>query len=200
MKRLLVLASGRGSNFRAILEAANHGVLRADVVGLGVSKRDAGAVQIAEERKLPILFAPSEEEILAFVKRERVDAVVLAGYMKILSASLIEALRDEKGLSRILNIHPSLLPSFPGLDAYGQAFHAGVRETGVSVHLVEKDVDGGPILDQKSFRLDRLRSVEEVESRGLSIEHEIYPKTIDWFVNGEYRIENRNGGVYVARA
>jgi phosphoribosylglycinamide formyltransferase-1 len=199
MKRILVLASGRGSNFRAILEATKHGVLRAEIVGLGVSRREAGAVQIAEAHSLPILLLPSEDEILAFASRERVDAVVLAGYMRILSPKFIAALRDEKGLSRVINIHPSLLPAFPGKDAYRQAFDAGVRETGITVHLVEEEIDGGPILDQKTFRVDRLRSPEEIEARGLPIEHELYARTVDWFINGEYRIENRSGRPYVAR-
>jgi phosphoribosylglycinamide formyltransferase-1 len=200
MKRILVLASGRGSNFRALLEASNHGVLRADIVGLGVSKRESGAVQIAEAHQLPTLIVPSEAEILDFVKRERIDAVVLAGYMRILSESFIEALRDEKGISQIVNIHPSLLPAFPGMNSYAQAYDAGVREAGITVHLVEKGVDDGPILDQKSFRIDRMRSAEEVESRGLPIEHELYARTVDWFVNGEYRVETRAGRTYVARA
>ncbi len=200
MKRILVLASGRGSNFRALIEAANHGFLRAEIVGLGVSKRDSGAVGIAEAAKLPTLLVPSEAEILDFVKRERIDAVVLAGYMKILSESFIEALRDDKGISQIVNIHPSLLPAFPGMNSYAQAFDAGVREAGITVHLVEKGIDDGPILDQKAFRIDRMRSAEEVESRGLPIEHELYARTVDWFVNGEYRVETRAGRHYVARA
>ncbi len=199
-KRLFVLASGRGSNFRALLEAAKHGVLRADIVGLGVSRSDAGAAQIAEAHRLPVLFAPSETEIIEFVEKERIDGIVLAGYMKILTPALIDRLRDEQGLSRILNIHPSLLPAFPGKNSYAQAYHAGVRETGVTVHLVEPEVDGGPILDQRSFRIDRMRSAAEVEARGLPVEHDLYPRTIDWFINGEYRVQTREGGVVVERA
>ncbi|MBS1962911.1 MAG: phosphoribosylglycinamide formyltransferase [Bdellovibrionales bacterium] len=200
MRRLLVLASGRGSNFRALLEAAKHGVLRAEIVALGVSKRESGAVQIAEAHRLPILFTPTEDEILDFVKRERIDAVILAGYMRILTPKFIEALRDDQGISRIVNIHPSLLPSFPGMNAYAQAFDAGVRETGITVHLVEKEVDGGPILEQKTFRIDQMRSAEEVEARGLPIEHDLFPRTVDWFVNGEYRVEKRGGRPYVRPA
>lgn len=200
MKRILALASGRGSNFRAMLEASKHGVLRAEIVGLGVSQRDSGAVQIAEANRLPVLLAPTEEEILATVAAEKIDLVVLAGYMKILSSKFIESLRDDQGLSRIVNIHPSLLPAFPGMNAYRQAFDAGVRETGLTVHLVEKEVDSGPILDQKSFRIDRLRTAEEVEARGLPLEHELYSRTVDWFLNSEYRVEKRNGRTHVARA
>lgn len=199
MKRVLVLATGRGSNFGALLEAAKQGVLRAEIAALGVSKRDSGAVQIAEAHRLPILLMPTEDEILAYVSREKIDLVVLAGYMKILSSRFIEALRGGNGLSRIVNVHPSLLPSFPGLDSYRQAFLAGVKEAGITVHLVEKEVDSGPILDQKSFRIDRLESAEEVESRGLPLEHELYARTLDWFVNGEYGVTNRNGRIYVAR-
>jgi len=200
MKRILVLASGRGSNFRALIEAVRQGVLRADIVALGVSKRGAESVNIAESNAIPTLVEPTEENILAYAEKERVDAVVLAGYMKILSGEFVDRLRDEKGISRILNIHPSLLPAFSGKDSYRQAFDAGVRETGITVHLVEKEVDAGPILDQKSFRIDRLRSAEEVEARGLPLEHELYARTVDWFVNGEYRVEIRGGRTYVARA
>lgn len=190
-KRILVMASGRGSNFRALLEAVNHGVLRAEIAGLAVSKRGCGAVQIAEAARLPTLLEPKEDEILAFIDRERISLVVLAGYMRILSAGFIDRLRDRDGLSRIVNIHPSLLPAFPGLDSYRQAFEAGVREAGVTVHLVEPQVDAGPILDQRAFRIDRLGSAEEVEARGLPIEHELYARTIDWFLAGEYRVEQR---------
>lgn len=196
MKKLLVLASGRGSNFRALLEAVNHSVLRAEVTALGVSRRDAGAVQIAESHALPILMTPSEDEILAYIRQNRIGAVILCGYMKILSRDFIDALRDDRGVSRILNIHPSLLPAFPGKDSYRQAFEAGVRETGVTIHLVEPEVDSGPILDQKSFRIDRLRSADDVESRGLPVEHDLYARTIDWFINGDYRLDSRGGRPY----
>src|SRR5690606_4646469 len=161
--KILVLASGRGSNFRALLEATRHGVLRAEIAGLGVSRRDCGAVQIAEAAKLPLLLEPKENEILDFVEANKISLVVLAGYMRILSKDFIDRLRDSDGLSRIVNIHPSLLPAFPGMNSYRQAFAAGVRETGVTIHLVEPAIDSGPILEQKSFRIDRMRTPEEVE-------------------------------------
>lgn len=189
--KILVLASGRGSNFRALLEASKHGVLRATIAGLGVSKRDCGAVQIAEAAKLPILLEPTEEAILDFVSREGISLVVLAGYMRILTKSFIEKLREPSGITRIVNIHPSLLPAFPGMNSYRQAFEAGVRETGVTVHLVEPEIDSGPILDQKSFRIDHMRSVSEVEALGLPIEHQLYARTLDWFLAGAYRVEHR---------
>jgi phosphoribosylglycinamide formyltransferase 1 len=200
LKKILVLASGRGSNFQALIDSAKKGILRAEIAALGVSKKEAGALGIAEANGIPTLTCPTEDEILDFVRREDIDAVVLAGYLKIITSQLIEALRDTNGLSRIINVHPSLLPSFPGLNSYTQAFDAGVKETGVTIHLVEKGVDEGPILDQKSFRIDQLSSVEEVEARGLTIEHDLYPRTIDWFLKGEYRVITRNGGTYVARA
>lgn len=199
MKRLLVLTSGRGSNFRAILETATQGLLRAEVVALGVSKKGIAAEEVAVEAGIPVLNEPTEDELLKFVQAEKIDAVILAGYMRIVSSRFIDSLRNSDGLSRILNIHPSLLPAFPGLNAYQQAFDYGVRETGVSVHLVEPKVDGGPILDQRSFRIDDLNEFSEVEARGLSIEHALYSRTIDWFVNGKYRIEKRGGRSYVIR-
>lgn len=199
LKRILVLTSGRGSNFRALLEASRHGVLRAEIVALGVSKRDCGAVQIGESAKLPVLFEPNEAELSAFFHREKLDAVVLAGFMKILSPEFIQGLRDERGLSRIINIHPSLLPAFPGLNAYRQAFEHGVRETGVTIHLVEPAIDSGPILDQRSFRIDHFKSAEDVEARGLPVEHELYARTVDWYLAGDYRLENRGGKTHVSR-
>jgi phosphoribosylglycinamide formyltransferase-1 len=189
--KILVLASGRGSNLRAILEATKSGKLRGEIAAVGVSKRDCGAVQIAEAANIPLLLEPKESEILTFVAREEISLVVLAGYMRILSKDFVEALREPSGLTKIANIHPSLLPAFPGMDSYRQAYDAGVRETGVTVHLVETEVDSGPILDQKSFRIDRLASAEEVEARGLAIEHELYANTLDWFLAGNYRIEFR---------
>ncbi len=200
MKRLLVLASGRGSNFRALCEAAEKRILRAEIAALGVPASGTGAAQIAESLGVPVVQVSTEGNIIDFFRKNQIDGIALAGYMKILSTELIEALRGPDGLSRILNIHPSLLPAFPGIHSYRQAFHAGVRETGVTAHLVEKEVDGGPILDQRSFRIDSCRSVEEVESLGLPLEHDLYPKTIDWFLNGEYRLEKREGKPYVNRA
>lgn len=199
MKRLLVLTSGRGSNFRAILETAKQGFLRAEITALGISKMGIGAEKIAIEAGIQVLTEPTEDALLDFILQEEIDAVILAGYMKIVSARFIDALRDSNGLSRILNIHPSLLPSFPGLNAYRQAFRYGARETGVSVHLVEPEVDGGPILDQRSFRIDDLTDVEAVEARGLAVEHALYSRTIDWFVNGKYRTEKRGERLYVTR-
>jgi phosphoribosylglycinamide formyltransferase-1 len=200
MKRILVLASGRGSNFKSIVEATRLGVLRAEIVALGVSKRGVAALGIAESNSIPTLVEPSEVNILEYFNEKRIDAIVLAGYMKILSENFIERIRGENLLSRVLNVHPSLLPAFPGKDSYRQAFEAGVRETGITIHLVEKEVDSGPILDQKSFRIDRLSSTEEVEARGLAIEHDLYPRTIDWFIHGEYRVGSRLGRTYVEKA
>ena len=200
MKRLLVLASGRGSNFRALHEASLSGKLGAEIVALGVPEPGTGAAQIAEAAGVPVVSVPTEGKIVDFFRAERIDGIALAGYMKILSVELIEALRGTDGLSRIVNIHPSLLPAFPGVNSYRQAFQAGVRETGVTAHLVEREVDAGPILDQKCFRIDRCTSAEEVEALGLPIEHDLYPRTLSWFLSGEYRVEKREGRPYVARA
>ncbi len=193
MKRILVLASGRGSNFKALLEAKARGTLRANIFALGVSKKDCGAVAIAKSYGLPVIVEPTEDVLLDTIRDNQIDLVVLAGYMKILSKSFIDALRDTNGDSRIINIHPSLLPSFPGKDSYTQAFTAGVKETGVTVHRVEAAVDSGPIIAQRSFSFVGLKSATEVEELGLPIEHELYAITLDQLLNPKkqmhYRIE-----------
>src|SRR6185437_4066764 len=106
--------------------------------------------------------------------------LVMAGYMKVVSSKLIEAFRSERGYSRITNIHPSLLPAFPGVRSYEQAFRYGAHWTGVTVHLVEEAVDTGPICAQEAFGIAKCQSAEEVERLGLEIEHRLYPSTLQW--------------------
>ncbi|MBC7386974.1 MAG: phosphoribosylglycinamide formyltransferase [Cryobacterium sp.] len=199
-KKIIVLTSGRGSNFRALIQAIELGKLNATIHALGTSTPGSGAVKIANDAGIPVLIRPSETELTQFVRENSVDAVVLAGYLKILSREFIDALRDARGVSRIVNIHPSLLPAFPGLNSYRQAFEHGVAITGATVHLVEPAVDSGPILDQSSFRIDEMKSTEEVESRGLEVEHSLYASTLNWFMGGEYTIEKRGARIHVARS
>lgn len=183
-KKLLVLASGRGSNFKAILESVKSKKLRAQIAALAVSKKDCGAAKIARENGIPVIETPSETELLHFVRTRSVDAVVLAGYMKILSKEFIDSMRDREGKSRILNIHPSLLPKYPGKDAYSQAFQAQEEETGITVHLVEPEIDSGPILAQRKVEISGLKSITDVELRGLETEHALYPEVIDRYLHG----------------
>jgi phosphoribosylglycinamide formyltransferase-1 len=102
--------------------------------------------------------------------------------MRILTPYLIDAFRCDKGYSRMVNIHPSLLPAFPGTHAYAQAFRYGVKITGVTVHLVEPVVDSGPICAQEAFSIEDCQSEDEVEMRGLAVEHRLYPKALNWIL------------------
>jgi phosphoribosylglycinamide formyltransferase-1 len=113
---------------------------------------------------------------------------------------LIEAFRSERGYSRIINIHPSLLPAFTGVSSYRQAFEFGVKTTGVTVHLVEAAVDSGPICAQEVFDIGDCKSVDEVERRGLAIEHRLFPETLKWVLPEAFSVEKRGPGRFSVRA
>jgi phosphoribosylglycinamide formyltransferase-1 len=121
----------------------------------------------------------------------------MAGYMRVVSPELIDAFRDPRGFARVTNVHPSLLPAFPGRDAYGQAFRHGAKVSGVTVHLVDDGVDEGPICAQEAFGIGDCRSGEEVESRGLAIEHRLYPATLSWLLAESFEIEREEGRIRV---
>src|SRR5262249_9045185 len=121
-----------------------------------------------------------EEKIAAALKEFSPRFLVMAGYMRILTRHLIDLYRDPRGYTRIVNIHPSLLPAFPGVDAYRQAFEYGTKIAGATVHLVDVEVDGGPICAQEAFSIADCRSAEEVEKRGLAVEHRLFPETLRW--------------------
>ena len=125
-----------------------------------------------------------EAELLAKLKTYAPELIILAGFDRILSAAFIDHFRDGQGRSKIINIHPSLLPSFKGLHAYQLAFDAKVKVTGVTVHRVEPELDAGPILGQKAFSIESCESAEAVEKIGLKIEHELYPEVLEKLIQG----------------
>jgi phosphoribosylglycinamide formyltransferase 1 len=189
--RIVVLASGNGSNLQAILDRL-HGREGIVVVGVGSDKREARALGRAREAAVPAEVFPREE----FADREARDAamgdwieglgpdlVVLAGYMQILSAGFVGRFRD-----RIVNVHPALLPAFPGLDAIGQALAAGVDVTGVTVHFVDEGVDTGPAIAAREVPVPASRDREELETSLHAVEHELYPEAIRMLARGEARI------------
>jgi phosphoribosylglycinamide formyltransferase-1 len=180
---LIVFASGRGSNFDALLKATKTGVLPGQIVGLVCSKPDAEVIQKAKDANIPVLVSRDEEQIHSWIQASPARHLVLAGYMKILSADFINKYRDKNGNSQIVNIHPSLLPNFKGVNAYKQAWEAGVKVTGVTVHLVEPDLDSGPILAQESFIISGCKNLAEVEARGLAVEHVLYPQALKQWMN-----------------
>jgi formyltetrahydrofolate-dependent phosphoribosylglycinamide formyltransferase/phosphoribosylaminoimidazole-succinocarboxamide synthase len=173
---LVVLASGRGSNFVALAQACVHPLFPGKIVALFSNRSQAPALIRAQELGIRSASFSSEAEMAEAILAQAPRAVILAGYMKVLSREFLQRMRDA-GIS-VLNIHPSLLPEFKGLQAYEQAWKAGRSETGVSVHEVIEALDAGPVLGQSRFSIADCQSLEEVEARGLAIEHELYPRVI----------------------
>lgn len=190
----IVLCSGRGSNFESIAQAAQNGKIPLEILALCSDREQAPVLDRAKRRGIAAYVlngdrTQRETQLLAYCEKLNPRFLVLAGYMRVLSARVIDAFRSESGYSRITNIHPSLLPAFKGLGGYTQAFNQGAKETGVTVHLVEPELDSGPILAQESFSITDCRSALEVEERGLAIEHRLYPETLAWALTEQFRIE-----------
>jgi phosphoribosylglycinamide formyltransferase-1 len=194
MNRLGILISGRGSNFEAIAENVAAGTIPAEIAVVIANRPDARGLEIALERGLNAACLPSkgldrevyDRMLLAELAKHGVDLVCLAGFMRLLSATFIRQFPN-----RILNIHPSLLPAFPGLDAQHQALEHGVRFTGCSVHFVDEDLDAGPIILQAVVPVLDDDTVEALSARILKEEHRIYSEAIRIALAGKYRIVGR---------
>ena len=177
-----MLISGRGSNMLAISDAIDAGKIPgAEIVIVLSDKSDAGGLLAADERGLKTRIVERrgrsreehEREIIEILKDHEADLVCLAGYMRLLSPCFIEAFRG-----RIVNIHPSLLPAFPGLDAQRQALDHGVKVSGCTVHFVDETLDGGPIIAHRAVPVLEDDTVETLSARILEQEHELYPEAI----------------------
>ena len=193
--RVAVLASGTGTNLQAILDGV-HGNGRVEVVAVASDKAEAKALQRAADAEVPTgVFARGD-----YGDREArdvalgdwlgecdVELVVLAGYMQLLSGAFIRRFSN-----RIINVHPALLPAFPGLDAIGQAIAHGVRVTGVTVHFVDEGVDTGPILMQRPVELTYTRPVAELIERIHGVEHELLPRAIELIAAGAVSFDDEN--------
>ncbi|MBV6434158.1 MAG: Phosphoribosylglycinamide formyltransferase [Bryobacteraceae bacterium] len=192
--RLGILLSGRGSNFQAISDRILAGRLNASIACVISNRPEAPGLAIARQRGLPALSIPSrgldresyDRLLLDQLRAHDIGLVCLAGYMRLLSAAFIRAYP-----LRILNIHPSLLPSFPGLDAQHQALVHGVRFTGCTVHFVDEDLDSGPIIEQAVVPVEDGDTLETLSARILVEEHRIYSEAIATVLEGRYRIEGR---------
>lgn len=193
-KKLAVLLSGRGSNFEAIARAVREGKIDAEIAVVISNRPDARGLERAREMGIPSLCVPSrgvtreeyDEKLIEELRRHNPDLICLAGFMRLLSPAFIAAFRG-----RILNIHPSLLPAFPGLDAQRQAFEHGVRFTGCTVHFVDEGLDSGPIVMQAAVPVRDDDTVETLTERILEAEHATYPRAIALVLSGAYRIEGR---------
>lgn len=201
MKRLGILLSGRGSNFLSIAKAINeHRLLGAKIAVVLSNREDAGGLEAARELKIPAFCVPSagrkraehDAEMVARLHQHKVDLVCLAGYMRVLTAEFVRAFPD-----RILNIHPSLLPAFPGLDAQAQALEYGAKVAGCTVHFVDEAVDHGVIILQKTVPVKDEDTAETLSARVLQQEHAAYPEAIARVLSGEYSFSERR---YLRRA
>jgi len=193
--RVAVLASGSGTNLQAILDTL-HGGGAVEVVAVASDRPEARALSRASDAGIATRsFAASEHggreqrdlAIADWLGGRAVELVVLAGYMQLLCASFIERFEG-----RVINVHPALLPSFPGLDAIGQAYRHGVRVSGVTVHFVDAGVDTGPIILQEPIELTYTRPIEEFEDRIHRVEHRLLPRAIELIAEGRVRLDEQN--------
>lgn len=182
MKKIAVFASGSGSNFQALVDATKTNGQSYEIVLLVCDKPGAYVIERAQQAEVPSLeispkdFASKadyEKEILQKLNESEVELIVLAGYMRLIGETLLSAYEG-----RIINIHPSLLPSFPGKDAIGQAFEAKVKITGVTVHYVDEGMDTGPIIAQEAVKMDENETRESLEVKIHQVEHLLYPSVI----------------------
>jgi phosphoribosylglycinamide formyltransferase-1 len=201
VKRLGILLSGRGSNFLAIADAiGKRRLLGAEIAVVLANRDDAPGLASARELGLPAFSIPSagrkraehDTEMIARLHQHRVDLVCLAGYMRIISPQFVAAFPD-----RILNVHPSLLPAFPGLDAQKQALDYGVKVAGCTVHFVNEAVDNGAIVLQRVVPVNDEDTVEALSNRILEQEHIAYPEAIALVLSGDFSMKDRR---YVRRS
>jgi len=194
MKRIGILLSGRGSNFEAIARQIDEGKLSAEIAVVVSNLESAPGLRRARERGLNVFFASSkglsreafDRQVIQILEETRVDLVCLAGFMRLLSPSFIQAFRN-----RVLNIHPSLLPAFPGLDAQRQALEYGVKVSGCTVHFVDEGLDSGPIVLQAVVPVLDGDTEQSLSARILEQEHQIYPKAIQYVLDGQIRFNGR---------
>lgn len=195
MKRIAILLSGRGSNFEAIADSVRAGRIPNAEIAIVISNREgAPGIEKARQRGLETRIIPSkgrqreeyDREVVAVLKKKDVELVCLAGFMRLLSPYFVGEFRN-----RILNIHPALLPAFPGLEAQKQALEAGVKVSGCTVHFVDENMDAGPIVAQSAVPVYDDDTEETLSARILREEHCIYTEAINIVLSGSYRIEGR---------
>ena len=194
MKRLVVLVSGQGSNLQAILDACQQGRINGSVAAVFSNKSEAFGLERAREAGVPAhalaasQFADREafdRQLMLEMDAYAPDLVVLAGYMRILSPAFVQHYAG-----RMLNIHPSLLPKYPGLHTHRQAIENGDEEHGTSVHFVTEQLDGGPVILQAKVPVFTDDTIDEVTARVQNQEHAIYPLVVSWFVAGRLAMKD----------
>lgn len=194
MKRIGVLVSGRGSNLQALLDAARRGELGGELAVVVSNVEGAPALERARRAGIPAVFRDHrgkkreafDAEIADILRAHHVDLVCLAGFMRLLSPVFVRAFPG-----RIVNVHPALLPAFPGLDAQRQAWEHGAKVSGATVHLVDEGLDSGPIVAQEPVPVLSGDSPESLAARILEAEHRLYPRAVRLLLEGRCRVEGR---------
>ena len=195
MFKIAVFASGRGSNFQSIIDHIKSGDIPAEISLLISDNQDAGALKRAEHENVEHVFinpshfetkADYEKELIGLLEGADVELIVLAGYMRILSPLFVNHFKNQ-----IINIHPSLLPAFKGLNAQKQAVDYGVKYSGCTVHFVDEGMDTGPIIKQAVVEVKEDDSADDLAARILKEEHKIYPEAVKLIAEGRVKIEGR---------
>ncbi len=194
MKKVGVLVSGRGSNLQALIDAARRGELGGEVAVVVSNVETAPALARARQAGIPAVFRDHrgkkreayDAEIVEILRGHQVELVCLAGFMRLLSRVFVRAFPG-----RIVNIHPALLPAFPGLEAQRQAFEHGVKVSGATVHLVDEGLDSGPIVAQEAVSVLSSDTEETLATRILGAEHRLYPRAVRLLLEGRCRVEGR---------
>lgn len=194
MKKLVILISGTGSNLQAIIHACRSGLLAADIAAVVSNKASAGGLSYARQAGIPALsLDPSaftdrqqfDRQLMAEIDSFDPDLVVLAGYMRILSPEFVA-----RYAGRMINVHPSLLPAYPGLHTHRQVLENGDTEHGSSVHFVTEELDGGPVILQARIPVVHGDTEQQLQARVKAEEHTLYPRVIRWFLEGRLALRN----------
>ena len=187
-----VLASGRGTNFQSIIDASNKGELpNANIKLLIVNKKEAYAIERAKKNSIPYCIIESKNkkrtdfdlEMLEILKNNKIEIIVLAGFMRILSKPFVNKYKN-----KIINIHPSLLPLFPGAHAHRDTINAGASKSGCTVHFVDDGVDTGPIIMQETIAINKNETEKSLAEKILPLEHQIFPKALDLLTSQKLKI------------
>jgi phosphoribosylglycinamide formyltransferase-1 len=194
VKKLAVLLSGRGSNLQALVDAARRGELGGEIAVVVSNVEGALGLERARQAGIPAVFRDHrgkareafDAEIVEILRAHRVDLVCLAGFMRLVSPVFVRAFAG-----RIVNIHPALLPAFPGLDPQRQAWEHGAKVSGATVHFVDEGLDSGPIVAQEAVSVLSSDTAETLAARILEAEHRLYPRTVRLLLEGRCRVEGR---------
>ncbi len=200
--KIAVFVSGSGTNLQSIIEHCENKKIDAEIVAVVSNKSDAYGIDRAKNHNIPTVIVESkkikvrkehEAEIIRQLQSYKPELLVFAGYMKLVTPEFIRYYYNkEKNLPGIINIHPALLPLFPGTSGYEDAFNYGVKHSGITIHFIDEGVDTGPIILQETFPRYNSDTLEEFKERGLNIEHRLYPMAIQLYARNRLKIEGRH--------